>query len=67
MFNNNNLKVIGAGKKLFVWTINDEDTLYKMIDLNVDNIITDNVNLAKLAITEQKDINIINELIKALI
>ena len=60
-------RIHNSGKKLFVWTINDEDTLYKMIDLNVDNIITDNVNLAKLAITEQKDINIINELIKALI
>ena len=29
------------GKQIFVWTVNDQDTMSKMIDLNVDSIITD--------------------------
>ena len=60
-------RIHNSGKKLFVWTINDQETIDKMIDLNVDNIITDNITLAKEALTTEKDINIINELIKALV
>lgn len=30
------------GKQIFVWTVNDQDMMSKMIDLNVDSIITDN-------------------------
>ena len=29
------------GLKIHVWTINDEDTMQKLIDLGVDGIITD--------------------------
>jgi len=29
------------GLKIHVWTINDEDTMLKLIDLGVDGIITD--------------------------
>ena len=60
-------RIHNSGKKIFVWTINDEATLYKMIDLNVDNIITNDVNLAKEALYYGQEVNIINELIKALI
>ncbi|MGX4599983.1 glycerophosphoryl diester phosphodiesterase membrane domain-containing protein [Faecalimicrobium sp. JNUCC 81] len=31
-----------AGKKVFAWTINNQDIMEKMIDLDVDSIITDN-------------------------
>ena len=60
-------RIHNSGKKLFVWTINDEETLHKMIDLNVDNIITDNVNQAKEALSTEQEVNIINELIKVLL
>lgn len=30
------------GKKIFVWTINNQDLMKKMVDINVDSIITDN-------------------------
>ena len=60
-------RIHNSGKKIFVWTINDIDTLYKMIDLNVDNIITDNIVQAKEALNSNQEINIINELIKSII
>lgn len=30
------------GKELFVWTVNDEETARKLVEMNVDNILTDN-------------------------
>ncbi|WP_315079390.1 glycerophosphodiester phosphodiesterase [uncultured Clostridium sp.] len=35
-------KIHNSGKQIFVWTINDKNLMKKMIDLNVDSIITDN-------------------------
>ena len=60
-------RIHNSGKKIFVWTINDENTMKKMIDLNVDNLITDNISLAKDSLNNSQNINIIQELIKALI
>ena len=39
-------------KEIFVWTINNEEDIKKMIEINVDNIITDNVKLVKEIINE---------------
>lgn len=35
-----------ANREVHAWTINNEDDIQKMIDLNVDNIITDNDEVA---------------------
>lgn len=35
------------GKKVFVWTVNDEEDLYDFLSSNADEIITDNVSGAK--------------------
>ena len=35
------------GKKVFVWTVNDEEDLYKFLSSDADEIITDNVSGAK--------------------
>lgn len=43
-----------AGKEIFVWTVNNEKLIDRMIDLNVDNIITDNVTMAKKCIYTNK-------------
>lgn len=43
-----------AGKEIFVWTVNNEKLINRMIDLNVDNIITDNVSMAKKCIYTNK-------------
>lgn len=55
------------GKKLFVWTINTEENINKMIDLNVDNIITDDYHLAVRLVNERKNSNLIEDLVKLLI
>ena len=60
-------RIHNSGKKVFAWTINDEETLHKMIDLNVDNIITDDIKQAQNALTSSEEINIINELIKLIV
>ena len=32
---------------IYVWTVNTEENINNMIDLNVDNIITDDITLAR--------------------
>lgn len=59
--------VHNQGKKLFAWTINTEENINKMIELNVDNIITDDYNLAVRLVNEKRNANLIEELIKALL
>ena len=44
-----------AGKEVFVWTLNDENIMNKLIASKVDNIITDNVLLANKKVKEWKD------------
>lgn len=47
-------RVHNAGKQLYVWTVNSESSINKMIGLNVDNIITDNISLAKKCIYRKR-------------
>ena len=42
-------------KEIHVWTVNDDDSLKKCVDLEEDNIITDNVAGAKSAIATHGD------------
>ncbi len=57
-------KIHNAGKEVYGWTVNNKDSINKMIEYNVDNIITDNVILAKKTIYESKTSNVIQEYIK---
>lgn len=52
------------GKEIYVWTLNTEENMHKMIEFNVDNLITDNIELAKKAIVYSKKSNFIWEYIK---
>ncbi len=47
-------RVHAEGKQLYVWTVNTEKTIARMIELNVDNIITDRISLAKETIYSEK-------------
>lgn len=42
------------GKEVYAWTVNTDESIKKMIDLNVDNIITDNIDLAKEQVERSK-------------
>lgn len=52
------------GKEIYAWTLNTKENIEKMIELRVDNIITDNVTLAKDTIFESNTSNLINEFIR---
>lgn len=56
--------VHNAGKELYAWTVNTEESINNMINLSVDNIITDDVTLAKECIFLSKTNNLIAEYIK---
>jgi len=57
-------QIHNKGKKLYVWTVNSEENIDKMIDYSVDNIITDNVELVKDKIYRSKTSNVISEYVK---
>lgn len=59
-------RVHGEGKQLYAWTVNTETSIRKMVELNVDNVITDNVVLAKETIYAEKTSDLISEYIKLL-
>ena len=48
-----------AGKRVFVWTVNEEDTMKKLVSLNVDAILTNDPALCRTVI-DQYDSNIMN-------
>lgn len=52
-------KLHNDGKEVFAWTVNARDSINKMVDLNVDNIITDDVDYAKKLLFESKSSNLV--------
>lgn len=57
-------KIHNEGKQIYGWTVNKEDGINKMINLNVDNIITDDISLGKKIVLQSKNSNLIIELLK---
>lgn len=53
-----------AGKEIYAWTVNTEESISRMIDLCVDNIITDQVTLAKECIYLSKTSDVVSEYVK---
>ncbi len=56
-------RVHRAGKKVFVWTINDPVTMSRMMSLGVDGIITDEPELARRVVQQRKEMNIAERLL----
>ena len=59
-------KVHNAGKEVYVWTINTEESVNRMVELGVDNIITDDVTMVKSTILKHRRSNLINRFIEIL-
>lgn len=59
-------RVHNAGKEVYAWTVNKEESINKMIDMNVDNIITDNIKLGKELVRKSKTFNIENVIMRVL-
>ena len=51
-------------KEIFVWTVNKESSISKMVKLGVDNIITDDITYAKDVIKKSNDSDVITEYVK---
>lgn len=59
-------RIHNAGKQIYVWTVNNRKTINRMIDLNVDNIITDRVALVQECIYDSKTNDVISQYVKFL-
>ncbi|NFT93482.1 glycerophosphodiester phosphodiesterase [Clostridium botulinum] len=59
--------VHNSGKKIFAWTVNTRENMDKMIEMNVDNIVTDNITLAKAAVYESRSGNLVRNYILTII
>ncbi|SEQ10442.1 glycerophosphoryl diester phosphodiesterase [Lachnospiraceae bacterium RM5] len=55
-------KIHNMGKEVYVWTVNDEKGINDMIDAGVDNIITDNVSLARSVVNKSKTSNVVRDI-----
>ena len=63
--NKNMVKQIhNEGKKIYAWTVNNEKNIRNMIDLDVDNVITDDITTAKGLVIESKQTNLIFDFVK---
>ena len=57
-------RVHNAGKQIYAWTVNTQDSIHKMIEKNVDNIITDDIELAKQCVYESRYSDLLTEYMK---
>lgn len=53
-----------AGKVVYAWTVNSEDKIWRMVELGVDNIVTDDVTLAKEVISQSRTSGFVNEYVR---
>ena len=52
-----------AGKQVFVWTVNDKMSMFRMMSLGVDGIITDEPALARQVMAERAELNAVERLL----
>lgn len=52
-----------AGKQVFVWTVNDQVSMSRMMSLGIDGIITDEPELARNVLVERSELNSIERLL----
>lgn len=55
-----------AGKKLYVWTVNEPMEMSRMISLGVDGLITDEPGLAREVIEHRHDLSTVERLVLAM-
>jgi glycerophosphoryl diester phosphodiesterase len=52
-----------AGKRVMVWTVNDKMSMFRMMSLGVDGIITDEPALARQVMAERSELNSVERLL----
>ena len=48
---------------MFVWTVNDKMSMFRMMSLGVDGIITDEPALARQVMAERSELNVVERLL----
>ena len=59
-------RVHGQGRQIYAWTVNSRSSINRMIEQNVDNIITDNIETARQCVRESRYSNLLNDLVQTL-
>ena len=59
-------RVHNSGKELFVWTVNTEENINKMIRMSVDNIITDNIEMCREIVIKRRSSNLVQDFINSI-
>ena len=54
------------GHQIYAWTVNTKAGIDRMIERNVDNIITDNISLARQCVMESHYSPLVSELVQTL-
>ena len=57
-------RVHNAGKEIYAWTANTEDDILDMVELGVDNIITDDVTMARGLILRKRSGNSVESFLR---
>ena len=56
-------KAHAGGKELFVWTVNDQVSMTRMMSLGVDGVITDEPKMARQVLADRLELNSIERLL----
>lgn len=59
-------RVHNHGSQVYAWTVNTKGAIDRMIKRNVDNIITDDVELARQRVTESRYSQLLSDLVQTL-
>lgn len=59
-------RVHNAGRQIYAWTVNSKKSINSMIENNVDNIITDNIPLARECVEESRYSDLLMDFINML-
>lgn len=51
------------GKQVLSWTVDSNDNMQRMISNGVDNLITDDVPLARQAVADSRDVTVVDQLV----
>ena len=57
-------RVHNAGKQIYAWTVNNGNRMRTLIERNVDNIITDDILLARQCVDESRYSDLLSEFVK---
>lgn len=58
-------RVHRQGRQIYAWTVNTRSSIDRMIERNVDNIITDNIELARQRVSESRYSRLVSDLVQA--